>query len=203
MQKSVAIIGGGPAGMALATQLDPNIFRVTIYEKNKALGRKFLVAGKGGFNLTHATHMPDFAKKYTPDSFLQTSLSHFDNEDFRAWLIGLGIPTFSGTSNRIFPEKGIKPIEVLNAIRNKLVENKVQIQYEHEWTGWKDNGQLTFKNTNNIQPDITVFALGGGSWKITGSDGIWLSIFQEMEINTIPFSPSNSRFFSTNQSFAL
>jgi len=194
VKKSVAIIGGGPAGMAVAANLDNKKFEVTIFEKNKALGRKFLVAGKGGFNLTHGTPMSDFVKKYTPTNFLRETLLNFNNDRFRSWLADIRIKTFVGTSNRIFPVKGIKPIEVLNAIQTLLKEKKVNINYQAEWTGWNDKYQLTFANQHSIKSDITIFALGGGSWKITGSDGHWINTFQNAGIITIPFFPSNCAY---------
>jgi len=194
VQKSIAIIGGGPAGMALAANLDNEKFAITLYEKNKTLGRKFLVAGKGGFNLTHNTPMPAFAEKYTPNHFLKNTLQHFDNVKFRNWLEQIGIPTFVGTSHRVFPEEGIKPIEVLNAIKKVLAENKVKIKFEHSWTGWDIKGNLNFENQTSIKHDIVVFALGGSSWKVTGSNGEWLSSFDKNKIDILPFFPSNCAY---------
>ena len=116
MKKQVAIIGGGTASLFLASFLDSNLFEVTIFEQKAALGRKFLVAGDGGFNLTHSENLTDFKSRYTPTSFLSDALSSFSNENLRSWLLEIGIPTFVGTSGRVFPEKGIKPITVLKSI---------------------------------------------------------------------------------------
>ena len=197
MKKSIAIIGGGPAGMALAAFLDNQKYQVTLYEKNKALGRKFLVAGKGGFNLTHSLPMAKLKQKYAPVHFLSESLDLFTNESLRKWLLSLGIPTFIGSSGRVFPEKGIKPIEVLRAIVNELERKKVTIEYQKEWTGWDQKGNLVFNHEEVVQSDVQVFALGGGSWKITGSDGKWLEIFAKRGIKTLPFLAANCAFSVT------
>ncbi len=166
----------------LASHLDEKKFEVTIYEKNKAPARKFLVAGDGGFNLTHSEPLEQFVKRYTPSVFMEQLLRAFSNTDLQAWLNSIGIPTFTGTSKRIFPKKGIKPIEVLNAILKVLKDKNVKLQTEHEWKG------------EETDADITVFALGGSSWKITGSDGSWTTFFKEKGIKIIPFQPSNCAF---------
>ncbi len=193
MKKSVAIIGGGPTALLLASFLDPTQFDVTIFEKNKSLGRKFLVAGKGGFNLTHSEPLTDFIKRYTPSSFLEKALSNFTNEDLRIWFESIGVPTFIGSSNRVYPIKGIKPIEVLNTITKQLISNKVKIQYQSTWNGWSDNKRPLI-NQEEINTEHTIFALGGGSWKVTGSDGLWLDVFKAKGIKTSSFIPSNCAY---------
>ena len=115
-KQHISIIGGGAAALFLACKLDSDKFRITIYEKNNALARKFLVAGKGGFNLTHSESKERFVEKYTPEKSLLNAFDEFDNTHFIAWLKSIGIQTFVGTSHRVFPKQGIKPIEVLNAI---------------------------------------------------------------------------------------
>jgi uncharacterized flavoprotein (TIGR03862 family) len=196
-KKRVVIIGGGPASLMLACSLDSTKFSISIYEKNTALGRKFLVAGKGGFNLTHSEDLEQFAKRYHPKEFLSPFLKHFSNTDFRKWLQSVGIETYVGTSKRVFPVKGIKPIEVLKAIEKKLTDNHVSVFYNHEWKGWK-NDQLIFETLNNqtsgIQADITIFAVGGASWRVTGSDGLWVNYFKEKGIAIEPFVPSNCAY---------
>ncbi|MGJ8661226.1 MAG: NAD(P)/FAD-dependent oxidoreductase [Bacteroidota bacterium] len=194
MKKSVAIIGGGPAGLILAAKLDPVLFDVCIYEKNKSLGRKFLVAGKGGFNLTHSEEIKDFIERYTPSDFLKQSLLDFTNNDLRAWLENIGIPTFVGSSKRVYPEKGIKPIEVLNKIVAVLEEKNVTFAFEKEFIGWGENDEIVFRSGERIKSDIIVFSLGGGSWKVTGSDGSWLNAFQNKGIQTSPFKPANCAY---------
>ena len=149
MKKTVSIIGGGPAAILLAAHLDPNLFDVTIYEKNKALGRKFLVAGKGGFNLTHSENLSDFILRYTPSDFLKEAITNFSNRDLRSWLSSLNIPTFVGSSKRIYPEEGIKPIEVLNSILKEVQLKGVQLKTEQN----KEQKNRNFKisEINNKQ----------------------------------------------------
>ncbi len=193
MKKTVSIIGGGPSALLLAAFLDSSKYKVAIYEKNNTVGRKFLVAGKGGFNLTHSEPMPAFINRYTPPSFLQKSLQTFTNTHFREWLETLGIQTFIGSSKRVYPIENTKPVQVLNAILKLLKRNEVTVHTNHTWTGWEDN-QLLFNNTKTIKSDYTVFSFGGGSWKITGSDGSWQTLLAAKDIKTLPFSPSNCAY---------
>ncbi|PHS60331.1 MAG: aminoacetone oxidase family FAD-binding enzyme [Flavobacterium sp.] len=193
MKKQIAIIGGGPSALLLAAFLDADKFTTTIYEKKKTAGRKFLVAGKGGFNLTHSKPIDLLIKRYTPNNFLDKALLHFTNTDFRNWLDKIGIPTYIGSSKRVFPKEGIKPNEVLNAILKFLKEKGVVFKYEHAFTKWDcDNNPII--NNKTIQTDYTVFSLGGGSWNITGSDGKWLDTFSEKGIKTKPFQASNCAY---------
>jgi uncharacterized flavoprotein (TIGR03862 family) len=182
VKAKIAIIGSGPAGLMLAANLDETKYDVTLYEKNSAPARKFLVAGHGGFNLTHSEPIEQFIKRYTPASFFEPILRSFSNTDLQAWLNTIGIPTFTGTSKRIFPQKGIKPIQVLGAILKVLKDKNVKLQTEYTWQG------------EVIGADITVFSLGGSSWKVTGSDGNWTKYFQNKGIDIIPFQPSNCAF---------
>lgn len=196
-KQNIAIIGGGPASMMLACSLDTSKYNVTIYEKNAALGRKFLVAGDGGFNLTHSEGIEQFVNRYHPKQFIEPFLNHFSNADFRYWLKSIGIETYVGTSKRVFPVKGIKPIEVLNAIISILKKNNISIHYNHEWKGW-NNEQFIFQTPNNqivnITSDIVVFAMGGASWKVTGSTGEWTTYFKEKGIQINSFYPSNCAY---------
>lgn len=196
MKKTISIIGGGASALMLAAQLDEKKFDITIYERNAAVGRKFLVAGDGGFNLTHSEEITQFISKYTPKIFLEKSISAFNSAGLRTWLNSIGIETYVGSSKRVFPIKGIKPIDVLNAFLNVLKKKKVEIKTLHTWKGWK-NDELIFETNStivNIKSDIVVFALGGGSWRVTGSDGTWSSIFSEKGIDIIPFQASNCAF---------
>jgi uncharacterized flavoprotein (TIGR03862 family) len=213
MKKSISIIGSGPSALMLASKLDPQKFDVRIYEKNQAPARKFLVAGQGGFNLTHSEPLEQLIHRYIPASFFEPVLRSFSNTDLRNWLETIGIPTYIGSSKRVFPKEGIKPIEVLNSILEKLKTNHVKILCNHEWLGWGNSGQehqnhsgqaqqnhslikigLQFKSNTQIidvQTDMVILALGGGSWKITGSDGSWTKHFEAKGIKTLPFQASN------------
>ncbi len=193
MKKQIAIIGGGPSAFLLASFLDTEKFTITIYEKNKTAGRKFLVAGKGGFNLTHSEPIDQFIKRYTPNDFFDNALLNFTNTDFRNWLDQIKIPTYIGSSKRVYPKEGIKPIEVLNAILKSLKEKGIIIKYEHTFSDWDDNSNPIINN-KPIQTDYTVFSLGGGSWKITGSDGNWLNTFSKKGIKTKKIQASNCAY---------
>lgn len=194
MKKKICIVGGGPAAMILAAHLDPNKFDVHLFEKNKTLGRKFLVAGKGGFNLTYHCDQASLMQTYTPDTFLQNALDFFNNNDVRSWLDSIGISTYVGSSNRVFPTKGIKPIAVLNAILDQMKKANVQIHTEMHWLGWDDNLDLKFNESESINYDIAIYAVGGASWKKTGSSGQWLDKFSNNNIPTKSFRASNCAF---------
>ena len=196
MKKSIAIIGGGPAALMLAAQLDETKFDVTIYERNSAVGRKFLVAGDGGFNLTHSEELEKFIQRYTPTDFFKPIISSFTNTDLQDWLKNIGIETFVGSSKRVFPIEGIKPIDVLNVILNELKRKNVVIKTNHTWKGWKDD-ELLFETNDkilNLKSEIFIFCLGGSSWKVTGSDGTWTNRFSEKGIEIIPFQASNCAY---------
>jgi uncharacterized flavoprotein (TIGR03862 family) len=194
LKQKVAIVGGGPSALMLAATLDFSQFEVGIYEQNKTLGRKFLVAGDGGFNLTHGSDLELMKQQYHPNGFLDKTLETFSNQDLRTWLHSLGIETFVGSSKRVYPIKGIKPIQVLNTILQKLEQKKVKINTQMQWTGWTENNDLLFNETEVIKADLIVFALGGASWSVTGSKGTWLPYFNEKGIATVPFQASNCAF---------
>lgn len=197
MRRSVAIIGGGPSAMILAASLDAEKFAVTLYEKNSTLGKKFLVAGKGGFNLTHSEEINLFISRYKPELFLKNAITNFTNNDLQKWLKEIGISTYTGSSKRIFPEKGIKPIEVLNAIVSEIIKKGVTIVAGTKWIGFDSDNSLLLETKNGIvngSADYVVFALGGASWKITGSDGTWLNYFKQKNIACNPFEASNCAY---------
>ena len=194
-KKSIAIIGGGASALMLACSLDGNKYTISVFEKNAALSRKFLVAGKGGFNLTHSEDHTQFANRYHPKEFIEPFLNHFSNADFREWLRSIGIETYVGTSKRVFPVKGIKPIEVLNAIEKELKRNNVAVHFNHTWSGWSNDELLFLRDGEiTIKADIVVFAIGGASWRVTGSDGAWADHFKEKGITINPFYPSNCAY---------
>jgi uncharacterized flavoprotein (TIGR03862 family) len=196
MKHSLVIVGGGPAALMVAACIDSSKYDVSIYEKNNAPGRKFLVAGDGGFNLTHSENIDLFVNRYTPPAFLEKCIRKFSNENLRNWLKNIGIETYVGTSKRVFPVKGIKPIDVLNAILSEIKKKNIPIHTSHSFKGW-DEGLLLFANagsTIKVKADLAVIALGGASWKVTGSDGAWLSLFTEKGIRVLPFQASNCAY---------
>ncbi len=177
--------------------LDERKFEITILEKGAAPARKFLVAGDGGFNLTHAEPLEQFITRFTPSSFLEKSIRSFTNDDFRRWLSAIGIETFVGTSKRIFPVAGIRPIDVLNTILKIITRKDIPIKPKNTWKGWNENHDLIIDHNYKdhiVKADIVVFALGGGSWSKTGSDGSWMSLFAAKGIKTIPLQPSNCAY---------
>ncbi|MFM2225216.1 MAG: hypothetical protein RJA07_1418 [Bacteroidota bacterium] len=207
-KQTIAIIGGGASSLMLAAHLDENKFAVTIYERNLAVGRKFLVAGDGGLNITHSEPLENFIQRYEPADFFEKIITNFSNTDLINWLKSIGINTFTGTSGRVFPEKEIKPIEVLNAIVSVLKKKNVVIKTNYLWKGWNEKCELQFEislsvgeglgvrlkkemTTTFVKADFVVFALGGKSWRITGSDGNWINYFSEKEIEIVPFEASN------------
>ncbi|WP_139958727.1 BaiN/RdsA family NAD(P)/FAD-dependent oxidoreductase [Flavicella sediminum] len=197
--KKILIIGGGPAGMMAAIELSKT-HEVHVFEKGKTLGRKFLVAGKGGFNLSNSATEKSLFEKYSPQNFLEPILKKFDSTATVKWLKYLGIPTYVGSSGRIFPEKGIKPIEVLNALKNKMLAQKVQLHFEHEFIDFNKE-QIHFihqQKKMSIPFETCIFALGGASWSVTGSKGDWLTSFEKNAIQTIPFEASNCGIICTS-----
>jgi hypothetical protein len=178
----------------LAAQLDTDKYQVTIYEKKKAVGRKFLVAGEGGLNLTFNAPLDELINQYYPSDFIAPILQQFTNEDLRSWCKSLDIPTFLGSSNRVFPAKELKPIDVLNKIKEHLTAKDVHFKLDTQWTGWNTNGHLSFNDSEDTESDITVFALGGASWKVTGSDGSWSDAFIKRGISVLPFRAANCAF---------
>jgi len=192
--KNLTIIGGGSAALMLAAMLDTSKYQVTLIEKKKTAGRKFLVAGEGGLNLTFNSSVDELIAQYVPKEFMEPILRQFSNEDFISWLNEHEIPTFIGSSNRVFPELEIKPIIILNKIIEFIKMNKVKFQLNTEWLGWDSQGNLCFDNLDDLNSDIVVFAMGGASWKVTGSDGTWSEKFIERDINVLPFKAANCSF---------
>lgn len=178
----------------LAAQIDTSKYRVTIYDKKKSVGRKFLVAGEGGLNLTFNSSFEELISNYSPSQFMQPFIHQFSNDDLIEWLNNIGVQTFVGSSNRVFPAEDFKPIEVLGKITEFIKSKGVNFQLDTKWTGWDEQGQLTFEDFECKNSDIIVFALGGASWKVTGSDGFWNENFKAKGICTIPFRAANCAF---------
>lgn len=191
-RKKVTIIGGGAAGLKAAYTLSPH-FEVAIYDKAKTIGRKFLVAGKGGFNLTNSAQGDALIRHYEAPAFITDALRSFDTSAVRAWLSDLQIPTYVGSSGRVFPEQGIKPYEVLKAIKNRLIKQGVQFYTKHQCVNFKD-GKVVLEHDSEqftVSSDYTIFALGGASWPVTGSDGSWADMFEANGVALSPFQASN------------
>ncbi|NOH00097.1 MAG: TIGR03862 family flavoprotein [Ignavibacteriae bacterium] len=192
-KKKAVIIGGGPAGLIAADVLSTHL-DVTIIEKEKNVGQKFLVAGKGGFNLTNSSTGDELKNKYLPKNILNEFLTEFDSNDLRDWFLNMGIKTFIGTSGRVFPEKGTKPVEVLNAIKTKLSNSGVTFLLQHKFSGFKNCKTILVEQKGReltLEADYFIFALGGASWTKTGSDGRWTKDFEDFGVATKPFQSSN------------
>ncbi len=192
--KNVIIIGGGPAALMLAAHIDTSKYKVTLCEKKKGVGRKFLVAGEGGLNLTYNSSIENLINQYFPSEFMDAILRQFTNQDLMNWLNTLNVPTFTGSSNRVFPETGLKPIEVLNKIVKFITDKGIQFKLDCKWQGWNNQGHLCFEDAESLESDIVIFALGGASWKVTGSNGEWKQVLEERGINVQPFRAANCAF---------
>ncbi|MGB2273908.1 MAG: NAD(P)/FAD-dependent oxidoreductase [Flavicella sp.] len=188
----IIIVGGGPAGMLAAIELSKT-HEVHLFEKGKTMGRKFLVAGKGGFNLTNKATSKTLIDNYKGSTHLAKALQKFDSKATREWLEKLGIPTFVGSSGRVFPKKGIKPITVLNALKKRMLQHGVYLNLEHECVDF-DKSSVTFQTKNGelkVEFNRCIFALGGASWSVTGSKGDWRAMFEKNGINTLEFKAAN------------
>ncbi len=193
----VYIFGGGTCGLFAASFLslqNPNI-KIALFEKEKSLGRKFLVAGKGGFNLTHNPKKENFHQAYSPSSIFKEWLNKFNANDSINWLNEIKISTFIGTSNRLFPSKDIKPIDVLNAIKLSF-RKTTDIYTNHELINiFDDYFEIKNKLNNQIMSlpkEKSIIGFGGKSWAKTGSDGNWINFFIKKNIKITPFIPSNT-----------
>jgi len=189
----ICIIGTGPAGLMAGYQLLKRGMEVQFYDQKKVAGRKFLVAGNGGFNLTHSKKLDEFIPNYNHIK-IQQAVLEFNNHATIQWLQEIGIPTFVGSSGKIFPQKGIKPIEVLDAWLTKIEGLGGTFHFEHRFIDWGESfAQFEVKNQNvTVYYDKIIFGLGGASWKKTGSDGGWTTAFVKNGIQLIPFQASNA-----------
>jgi hypothetical protein len=194
---SVAVIGAGPAGLMAAEVLAHGGAQVTVYDAMPSAGRKFLMAGRGGLNLTHSEPLPQFLARYreaTPD--LQRAIEAFPPGVLRDWSEALGQPTFVGTSGRVFP-KAFKASPLLRAWLRRLDNAGVQFAFRHRWAGWDVNDCLLFETADGqraAEARATVLALGGASWPRLGADGAWVEILTEKGIKVSPLRPSNCGF---------
>jgi uncharacterized flavoprotein (TIGR03862 family) len=201
---SVAVIGGGPAGLMAAEVLAQGGAQVDLYDAMPSVGRKFLLAGKGGMNITHAEPMPAFIGRYRERrQHIAPLLDGFPPDALRTWIAGLGIDTFVGSSNRVFPTD-MKAAPLLRSWLHRLRENGVRFHMRHRWIGWAgdndsagDNNALRFATPAgelSVRHDAVVLALGGGSWPRLGSDGAWTDLLQQRGVDIAPLRQANCGF---------
>ena len=192
----VAIIGGGPAGLMAAEVLSQAGVPVDLYDAMPSVGRKFLLAGKGGMNMTHSEPIADFVQRYGARAAqVQPWLEEFTPQALREWIHGLGIDTFVGTSGRVFPTD-MKAAPLLRAWLHRLREAGVQFHMRHRWFGWRD-GRLVFSSPYGeqaVEADAVILALGGASWARLGSDGAWVGLLEREQVAVAALAPSNCGF---------
>lgn len=193
----VAVVGAGPAGLMAADVMSARGVHVTLYDRMPTVGRKFLMAGRGGLNLTHGEELEAFLARYGSRApLLRAAIKAFPPSAVQAWCESLGEPTFTGSSGRVFP-KSMKTSPLLRAWLRRLGERGVELRTRHTWTGWDDTGRLVFETPDgpqSVAADAVVLALGGASWPGLGSDGRWLPALQRAGIAVAPLTPSNCGF---------
>jgi len=191
---SVAVIGAGPAGLMAAEVLSAGGAEVTVYDRMPSVGRKFLMAGRGGLNLTHSEPFETFAGRYgAAAAGLRPMLDAFAPPALTAWANALGQETFTGSSGRVFP-KAMKASPLLRAWLARLNERGVRFRLRHEWRGWTASGALEFRTPDGnetVEPYATILALGGASWPRLGSDGGWADILSSKGVAIAPLRPAN------------
>lgn len=193
----VVIIGGGPAGLMAAEQLVNAGYEVDLYDAMPTVGRKFLLAGIGGLNITHSEPFAAFCSRYAErQTALKPLLERFGADQLRQWCAELGIETFTGTSGRVFP-KEMKAAPLLRAWLARLKRKGLRVHPRHRWLGWDDEGNLLFQNSQastSLPYSSLILALGGGSWKKLGSDGAWVKLLADHNIPITPLKPANCGF---------
>ncbi len=193
----VVIIGGGPAGLMAAEVLSQAGIRVDLYDGMPSVGRKFLLAGVGGMNITHSEAYPAFLSRYAERApQIAPLLRGFDADALCTWIHDLGIETFIGSSGRVFPTD-MKAAPLLRAWLKRLRDSGVVIHTRHRWLGWDEHGALRIASPEGeitVKPDATLLALGGGSWSRLGSDGAWMLALEQRGVGLAPLQPSNCGF---------
>ena len=198
-QSNIAVVGGGPAGLMAAEVLVGGGARVTVYEGMSSVGRKFLLAGRGGLNLTHSEDLERLLGRYgAAEPRLRPAIEAFPPAALRAWCEALGQPTFVGSSGRVFP-KSMKTSPLLRAWLRRLDAAGVAFKLRHRWTGWDDAGALAFATPDGpvtVQADASVLALGGASWPQLGSSGAWVDVLGAAGVRITPLQPANCGFLA-------
>ena len=196
-QPFVAVVGGGPAGLMAAERLAAAGHRVEVFDAMPSVGRKFLLAGKGGLNLTHSEDFAPFLARYAERApLLRPLLQDFGADALRAWAAGLGVETFVGSSGRVFP-KDLKAAPLLRAWLHRLRVQGVRFHMRHRWLGFAEAGAQRFATPGDevsVRPAATVLALGGASWPQLGSNGAWVPLLAERGVDVAPLRPSNCGF---------
>ncbi|MDH3325414.1 MAG: TIGR03862 family flavoprotein [Gammaproteobacteria bacterium] len=196
-KQKIAIVGGGPSGLMAAEVLVQAGFIVDLYDSMPSVGRKVLMAGKSGLNITHDDPFEQFSKKYSErQPQLEPMLAKFQPDDVRAWTHKLGVETFVGSSGMVFP-KEMKAAPLLRAWLHRLRKAGVRFHMRHRWTGWDESHMLCFETPQGMlktKPDATVLALGGGSWKRLGSDAKWIPLLLKHNIEVATLKPANCGF---------
>ena len=195
----VAVIGAGPAGLMAAEVLAGGGARVTVYDRMPSVGRKFLMAGRGGLNLTHSEELDRFLTRYgAAMPRLRSAIEAFPPAAVRAWCEGLGQDTFVGSSGRVFP-KSFKTSPLLRAFLRRLGDGGVEFKLRHHWIGWDERGDALFdapEGRKAFHADAVVLALGGASWPRLGSDGDWTDVLAKAGIAVTPLRPANCGFIA-------
>jgi uncharacterized flavoprotein (TIGR03862 family) len=195
-KRTVAIIGAGPAGLMAAETIAAAGHHVIVFEQKASVGRKFLMAGKGGLNISHSEAFNDFVQRYDQPDWLKPMLQAFTPSDLRTWVSSLGVETFIGSSGRVFPAE-MKAAPLLRAWVSQLKTNGVQFCLRHHWLGVNKDKHWQFQTPDGDTSycfDAVVLALGGASWARLGSDGAWLPWLAERHVVTVDFRPSNGGF---------
>lgn len=193
----LAVIGGGPAGLMAAETARAAGLNVHLFEAKGSVGRKFLIAGKGGLNLTHSEARPAFDARYRERAAaVGVWLDAFDADALRQWARELGVETYVGSSGRVFPMDR-KAAPLLRGWVRRMKENGVQFHVQHRWLGWNSDGALRFSTTEGeatFEADAVVLALGGGSWPQLGSDGHWVELLEQRGLPVASLQPANCGF---------
>ena len=193
---TLVIIGAGPAGLMAADLVSAAGWRVELYDRMPSVARKFLMAGRGGLNLTHSEPFDRFATRYGKRTqALRPALEAFTAKDLRAWADALGAETFVGSSGRVFP-KVMKASPLLRAWLKRLEAQGVRLQTRHEWQGWEGDALVFSHGVESVRvtPDATLLALGGASWPKLGADGGWVEMLKARGVEIAPFQPANVGF---------